>query len=201
MSVLPTFVDSASEEYQRNYAVMRALLDEFEQRQETVRQGGGESGQRKFRERGKLLPRERVELLLDPGTPFLELSTLAAWGMYNDESPGASGINGIGVVSGVECMICANDATAKGGASYPMSVKKALARAGDRRAQPPALRLSRRVGGRESALPGRVLRRPRRAHVCQPVAHVGGGHPADRARLRLLHRWRRLCARPLATTP
>jgi 3-methylcrotonyl-CoA carboxylase beta subunit len=126
MAVLPTFVDTASEEYQRNYAAMRALLDEFEKRQETVRQGGGERGQRKFRERGKLLPRERVELLLDPGTPFLELSSLAAWGMYNDESPGGSGINGIGVVSGVECMICANDATAKGGASYPMSVKKAL---------------------------------------------------------------------------
>src|SRR5215470_14431668 len=126
MSVLPTFVDTASEEYQRNYAAMRALLDEFETRQETVRQGGGERGQRKFRERGKLLPRERVELLLDPGTPFLELSALAAWGMYDDESPGGSGINGIGVVNGVECMICANDATAKGGASYPMSVKKAL---------------------------------------------------------------------------
>jgi 3-methylcrotonyl-CoA carboxylase beta subunit len=126
MAILPTFVDTASDEYQRNYAAMRALLDEFEKRQETVRQGGGERGQRKFRERGKLLPRERVELLLDPGTPFLELSTLAAWGMYNDESPGASGINGIGVVSGVECMIGANDATAKGGASYPMSVKKAL---------------------------------------------------------------------------
>ena len=127
MSVLPTFVDTASEEYQRNYAAMRALLDEFEQRQETVRQGGGERArQRQFRERGKLLPRERVELLLDPGTPFLELSTLAGWDMYNDESPGASGINGIGVVSGVECMICANDATAKGGASYPISVKKAL---------------------------------------------------------------------------
>ncbi|HEY7020597.1 MAG TPA: carboxyl transferase domain-containing protein [Ktedonobacterales bacterium] len=126
MSVLPTFVDTTSDEYQRNHAAMRALLDEFEQRQETVRQGGGERGQRKFRERGKLLPRERVELLLDPGTPFLELSSLAAWGMYNDESPGGSGINGIGVVSGVECMVCANDATAKGGASYPMSVKKAL---------------------------------------------------------------------------
>jgi 3-methylcrotonyl-CoA carboxylase beta subunit len=126
MAVLPTFVATTSEEYQRNYAAMRALLDEFEQRQETVRQGGGERGQRKFRERGKLLPRERVELLLDPGTPFLELSTLAAWGMYNDESPGGSGINGIGIVNGVECMVCANDATAKGGASYPMSVKKAL---------------------------------------------------------------------------
>jgi 3-methylcrotonyl-CoA carboxylase beta subunit len=126
MAVLPTFIDTTSEEYQRNREAMRALLDEFEARQETVRQGGGERGQRKFRERGKLLPRERVELLLDPGAPFLELSTLAAWGMYNDESPGGSGINGIGVVNGVECMICANDATAKGGASYPMSVKKAL---------------------------------------------------------------------------
>jgi len=126
MAVLPTFVDTTSEEYQRNYAAMRGLLGEFEQRQATVRQGGGERGQRKFRERGKLLPRERVELLLDPGAPFLELSSLAAWGMYHDESPGASGINGIGMVSGVDCMICATDATAKGGASYPMSVKKAL---------------------------------------------------------------------------
>src|SRR6516225_5773909 len=126
MAVLPTFVATTSEEYQRNYAAMRALLDEFEQRQETVRQGGGERGQRKFRERGKLLPRERVELLLDPGTPFLELSTLAAWDMYDNESPGGSNISGIGVVRGVECMIGANDATVKGGASYPVTVKKVL---------------------------------------------------------------------------
>src|SRR6476646_7579105 len=126
MAVLPTFVDTTSEEYQRNYAAMRALLDEFERRQETVRQGGGERGQRKFRERGKLLPRERVELLLDPGTPFLELSPLAADRMYDGESPGASQITGIGVVSGVECMILANDATVKGGAVYPMTLHKLL---------------------------------------------------------------------------
>jgi len=126
MSILPTFIDTKSEEYQRNYEAMRALLDEFHARQERVRQGGSERSRARHVARGKLLPRERVELLLDPGAPFLELSTLAAWGMYNDESPGASGVNGIGVVGGVECMVHANDATAKGGASYPVSVKKAL---------------------------------------------------------------------------
>src|SRR6476469_5637021 len=126
MSLLPTTVDTRSAEFQRNAEAMRRLLDEFEARQQQVRQGGSERSRQRHIARGKLLPRERVELLLDPGTPFLELSTLAGWEMYNNESPGGSGINGIGVVSGVECMIGANDATAKGGASYPMSVKKSL---------------------------------------------------------------------------
>ena len=126
MSILPTYLDATSAEFQANAAAMRALLYEFHARQERVRQGGSERARARHVARGKLLPRERVELLLDPGTPFLELSTLAAWGMYNDESPGASGINGIGTVSGVECMLFANDATAKGGASYPISVKKVL---------------------------------------------------------------------------
>jgi 3-methylcrotonyl-CoA carboxylase beta subunit len=126
MSILPTYVDPTSAEYQENYAAMRRLLEEFHARQAQVRQGGSLRARERHIARGKLLPRERVELLLDPGAPFLELATLAAWGMYDDESPGASGINGIGVVSGVECMIGANDATAKGGASYPVSVKKAL---------------------------------------------------------------------------
>src|SRR6478735_1264474 len=126
MTILPTYLDATSAEFQANTAAMRAQLDEFHARQERVRQGGSERARARHIARGKLLPRERVELLLDPGAPFLELSTLAAWGMYNDESPGASGVNGIGVVSGVECMIGANDATAKGGASYPVSVKKAL---------------------------------------------------------------------------
>jgi len=124
--VLPTYVDPRSAEFQSNAEAMRALLDEFHARQAKVRQGGSARARQRHIERGKLLPRERVELLLDPGAPFLELSTLAAWGMYNDESPGASGINGIGTVSGVECMLFANDATAKGGASYPMSVRKSL---------------------------------------------------------------------------
>jgi 3-methylcrotonyl-CoA carboxylase beta subunit len=126
MPVLPTLVNPKSAEYQANYAAMKALVDEFHARQAQVRQGGSARARERHLARGKLLPRERVELLLDPGAPFLELSTLAAWGMYDDESPGGSGINGIGVVNGVEVMVGANDATAKGGASYPMSVKKAL---------------------------------------------------------------------------
>jgi 3-methylcrotonyl-CoA carboxylase beta subunit len=126
MSVMPTLVNPKSAEYQANYAAMKALVEEFHARQAQVRQGGSERARERHLARGKLLPRDRVELLLDPAAPFLELSTLAAWGMYDDESPGGSGINGIGVVSGVEVMVGANDATAKGGASYPMSVKKAL---------------------------------------------------------------------------
>ncbi len=126
MTILPTYIDPQSDEFRANAEAMRALVDEFHARQERVRQGGSERARERHLARSKLLPRERVELLLDPGAPFLELSTLAAWGMYNDESPGASGINGIGTVSGVECMLFANDATAKGGASYPMSVKKTL---------------------------------------------------------------------------
>ncbi|MGH2484431.1 MAG: acyl-CoA carboxylase subunit beta, partial [Ktedonobacterales bacterium] len=126
MPILPTNINPRSEEYRRNHAAYTRLLEEFHARQEQARQGGSERARLRHIERGKLLPRDRVELLLDPGSPFLELSPLAAWGMYNDESPAGSGINGIGVISDVECMVNANDATAKGGASYPVSVKKAL---------------------------------------------------------------------------
>ncbi len=126
MSILPTSVNTKSAEYQENYAANLRLVEEFHARQERVRQGGSERARQRHVERGKLLPRERIELLLDPGTPFLELSTLAAWDMYGDESPGGSNISGIGVVHGVECMIGANDATVKGGASYPVTVKKVL---------------------------------------------------------------------------
>ncbi len=126
MSVLPSAINPRSEEYRQNYEAMRALVDELHARQVRVREGGSARARERHVARGKLLPRERVELLLDPGAPFLELSTLAGWEMYGDESPGGSQISGIGVVNGVECMISANDATAKGGASYPITVKKAL---------------------------------------------------------------------------
>jgi 3-methylcrotonyl-CoA carboxylase beta subunit len=126
MSILPTHINPQSAEYQQNYEAMRRLVEELHARQAQVRQGGSERARRRHIERGKLLPRERVELLLDPGAPYLELSTLAGWEMYDGESPGGSQITGIGVVSGVECMILANDATAKGGASYPITVKKGL---------------------------------------------------------------------------
>ncbi|HFE66363.1 MAG TPA: methylcrotonoyl-CoA carboxylase, partial [Chloroflexi bacterium] len=121
-----SILNPRSEEYQANVAAMQALVEQLEERQAQVSAGGGEKGAGKMRGRGKLLPRERLELLLDPGTPFLELSPLAAWGMYNDESPCASNITGIGVVSGVECMIFVNDPTVKGGAVYPMTLQKTL---------------------------------------------------------------------------
>jgi 3-methylcrotonyl-CoA carboxylase beta subunit len=126
MTVLPTTVNPRSAEFQENASAMRRLLEEFHARQARVREGGGERAQRRMRERGKLLPRERVELLLDPGATFLELSTLAGWDLYDNESPAGSQICGIGMVCGVECMVSANDPTAKGGASYPITVKKAL---------------------------------------------------------------------------
>ena len=119
-------IDTRSAEYQRNYAYNAALVQQLAERQAAVRAGGSERAIKRHVEAGKLLPRERIELLLDPGTPFLELSPLAAFGMYNDESPGAGSINGIGIVSGVECMIGANEATVKGGTSYPITVVKTL---------------------------------------------------------------------------
>ncbi len=112
--------------FAENAQWMGRLVQELETRQAQIRAGGGERNIQKFRARGKLLPRERLELLLDPNTPFLELSPLAAYGMYNDESPGASQITGIGVVSGTECMIFVNDATVKGGSVYPMTLAKSL---------------------------------------------------------------------------
>ena len=113
-------------EFLANCDSMRDLIRQLRGRLDMVQQGGGEKAQARHRSRGKLLPRERVGLLLDPGSPFLELSALAAFGMYNDESPGASQISGVGRVSGVECWVTAADATVKGGAIYPMTVQKIL---------------------------------------------------------------------------
>ncbi|MFQ5400194.1 MAG: acyl-CoA carboxylase subunit beta [Anaerolineae bacterium] len=126
MTLLESQLNTRSDEYQTNRQAMQALVDELNERQAWARAGGGEKGVKKFRQRGKLLPRERLERLLDANTPFLELSPLAAYGMYNDESPCASQITGVGVVSGVECMIFVNDATVKGGAVYPMTLQKTL---------------------------------------------------------------------------
>ena len=122
--------------------------------------------------RGKMLPRDRVAGLLDPGSPFLEIGATAAHGMYGGDAPAAGLIAGIGRVAGQEVMVVANDATVKGGTYYPMTVKKHLRAqeiAAENRA---ALRLSRRFGRREPAEPGRGLPRPRpfRPHLLQPGA-------------------------------
>src|SRR5437667_10668419 len=126
MSPIESQINPRSAEFAMNRDWMLGLIAELEERQAQARAGGGERSVAKFRERGKLLPRERLELLLDPATPFLELSPLAAYGMYDDESPCASQITGIGVVSGVECMIFVTDATVKGGSVYPISLANSL---------------------------------------------------------------------------
>lgn len=126
MSIIESQVNPNSDDYKQNYAHNCKLVEELHARQAQVRQGGSDRAKKRHLDRGKILPRERVELLLDPDTPFLELSTLAAWGMYNDETPGAGSIIGIGQVSGVECLISANEATVKGGTSYPITVDKSL---------------------------------------------------------------------------
>ena len=120
--------------------------------------------------RGKLLPRDRVDGLLDPGSPLLEVAPLAADGMYDDECPGAGMIAGIGRVSGRECMIVANDATVKGGTYYPITVKKHLRAQEIARAEPAAVHLPGRLRRRVPAAAGRGLPRPRalRPHLLQP---------------------------------
>jgi len=112
--------------FKSNAAAMAALVDELKSRQATAALGGDERSRKRHTERGKLLPRERVERLVDPGSPFLELSPLAANGMYEGDIHGAGIITGIGRVSGRECVIVCNDATIKGGTYYPMTVKKHL---------------------------------------------------------------------------
>jgi 3-methylcrotonyl-CoA carboxylase beta subunit len=126
MPVLETKVDRKSAEFAANSAALRALVDELRARQARVALGGGDAARAKHVARGKLLPRDRVEMLLDPGSPFLELSPLAAVGMYGDESPGAGIITGVGRVQGRECLVICNDPTVKGGTYYPVSIKKHL---------------------------------------------------------------------------
>ncbi len=131
MPTLATKLNARSEEFKANAAVMRALVDDLNARLAQMAMGGGEAPRAKHVGRGKLLPRDRVEMLLDPDTPFLEIAPLAAMGVYpdrdgSDAAPGAGVITGIGRVSGVECVIVCNDATVKGGTYYPLTVKKHL---------------------------------------------------------------------------
>jgi 3-methylcrotonyl-CoA carboxylase beta subunit len=131
MPVLETKLNARSADFQANAAAMRMLVADLNQRITVAQLGGGEAARAKHTARGKLLPRERVTELLDPGTPFLEIAPLAALGMYpdkdgSDSAPGAGLIAGIGRVSGVDCLIVCNDATVKGGTYYPLTVKKHL---------------------------------------------------------------------------
>ncbi|MFE0426481.1 carboxyl transferase domain-containing protein, partial [Streptomyces sp. NPDC058953] len=124
MTVLPTRIDVSGDEYAARRAAMLGRLDALGTEHAKALAGGGPRYVDRHRARGKLLARERIELLVDPGTPFLELSPLAAWG--SDYPVGASLVTGIGVVEDVECVITANDPTVRGGASNPWSLRKAL---------------------------------------------------------------------------
>jgi 3-methylcrotonyl-CoA carboxylase beta subunit len=123
---LKSKAQAASLDFKANAAAHEELLADLRAQLERVAAGGGEKARERHVSRGKLLPRDRVDHLLDPGAPFLELSPLAAHGLYDDEAPGAGIITGVGRVSGRECVIVANDATVKGGTYYPMTVKKHL---------------------------------------------------------------------------
>jgi len=126
MTVLRSEISTRSEEFSANAAAMRALVADLRARVVEVEQGGGEAARQRHLSRGKLLPRDRVAGLIDAGSPFLELSQLAAHGMYDGEVPSAGIITGIGRVAGRECVIVANDATVKGGTYFPITVKKHL---------------------------------------------------------------------------
>ena len=125
-SIFETKLNLRSAEFAANTAAMQALVDDLRAHCEKIAIGGGVEARNKHNARGKLLPRERVNMLLDPGTPFLELSQLAALNMYDNAAPAASIITGIGRIKGQECVIVCNDATVKGGTYYPMTVKKHL---------------------------------------------------------------------------
>jgi 3-methylcrotonyl-CoA carboxylase beta subunit len=126
MTVLQTALDTRSKAFRANEAAMRGLVADLRAKFATIEKGGGEAARRRHLARGKLLPRERVRLLLDPGSPFLELSPLAAFGMYDGEVPAAGIVTGIGRIMGRECVVVANDATVKGGTYFPITVKKHL---------------------------------------------------------------------------
>src|SRR5688572_10997811 len=126
METLSTSIDTSSPEFQENSQHHKNLANELKERLARVREGGGEKYRKRQEEQGKLFVRDRIDRLLDPSSPFLELSALAAYDLYESESPAAGIVTGIGRVSNHEVMIVANDATVKGGSYFPMTVKKHL---------------------------------------------------------------------------
>ena len=126
MAKIVSKINTRSPEFIENAAHMQTQVDDLKEKLSIIKQGGGEKSRERHLSRGKLLPRDRVNALLDPGSPFLELSQLAAYEVYPDDVPAAGIITGIGRVGGQECVIVANDATVKGGTYYPLTVKKHL---------------------------------------------------------------------------
>ncbi|MGO9785444.1 MAG: carboxyl transferase domain-containing protein [Stellaceae bacterium] len=126
MAAFKSSLDPRSDSFRANAKGMKTLADDLKKHLATIAKGGGEQARAKHLARGKLLPRERIRLLLDPGSPFLEFSALAGFGLYRDDVPAGGVVTGIGSVLGRECVVIANDATVKGGTYYPITVKKHL---------------------------------------------------------------------------
>ncbi|MEE4376363.1 MAG: carboxyl transferase domain-containing protein [Candidatus Competibacteraceae bacterium] len=126
MNVIRTKLNTRAVEFRRNAVYMQALVTDLREKVSQIKQGGGPAARERHLGRGKLLPRERIRALLDVGSPFLELSQLAAWDMYDNQVPSAGIITGIGRIRGQECLLVVNDATVKGGTYYPITVKKHL---------------------------------------------------------------------------
>ena len=127
MGILKTHINIRTEEFAANVEHMQCQVKDLEETLEAIKEGGGEKSRDRHLSRGKLLPRERVAALIDPGSPFLELSQLAAMHVYGENVHAAVIITGVGRVKGQECMIVANDATVKGGTYYPLTVKSTYA--------------------------------------------------------------------------
>ena len=197
MTVLQSRINTSDDTLSRQPGSMQALVDDLLGRWTQSASGGGDKARERHSARGKLLPRERLNALLDPGAPFLELSQLAAHEVYDDPVPGAGIITGIGRVAGQECMIFVNDATVKGGTYYPLTVKK------QGRAQTiaeenhlPCLYLVDSGGAflplQDEVFPDRDHFRPR---FLQPGSYVCPGYSTNCRCTGLLHRRRRLPAR------
>lgn len=154
MAILRSKISTSSPEFKSNLADMSDLVSDLREKFAVIKQGGSESSRQRHLDRGKLLPRDRVDQLIDPGSPFLELSQFAAYDMYGGESPCGSIITGVGRVSGLECVIVANDATVKGGTYYPITVKKTFAGPGDCGPMPFTLHLSCRFRWCKPTPPG-----------------------------------------------
>ena len=126
MDFIESHIDVNSMEFKENKAYHLSLKDELATRLKIIKAGGGEDQVKRHHDRKKFLPRERIEQILDSDSPFIELSTLAAYKLYEEDVPAAGMITGIGRVHGIECLFVANDATVKGGTYFPMTVKKHL---------------------------------------------------------------------------
>ena len=158
-NVIRSYVDTKDPAFQENRAHQIGLLEQLRERLEVVKKGGPAASVARHRARGKMTARERIEKLVDHDRPFLEFSPLAAWEMYDGQAHSAGIVTGIGMVSGRECMIMANDATVKAGAYYPLTVKKAPPSPGDSPAKPAPLYLPGRFRRRISSPAGRCVPR------------------------------------------